>query len=123
MVFLRSRVCVFVCVLQRLVAEKDAELAHGYKLLEASAAERSRLRHSYQAAQEKAKKLQLQLAEAEAKALPVSAMLASVASTLARSMLQKPASNTCSMLLSQAGGWSLAACCGVAKLVCICVYA
>ncbi len=56
---------------QRLVAEKDAELAHGYKLLEASAAERSRLRHSYQAAQEKAKKLQLQLAEAEAKALPV----------------------------------------------------
>ncbi len=63
---LLRRVCLRACPpSQRLVAEKDAELAHGYRLLEASAAERSRLRHSYQAAQEQAKSLQMQLNDAQ----------------------------------------------------------
>jgi hypothetical protein len=46
---------------QSMVAEKDAELAHTYKLLEASASERSRLRTEHQAAQERMRELQVRL--------------------------------------------------------------
>ena len=42
-----------------MVAEKDAELAHTYKLLETSAAERSRLRLEHQAAKERMRDLQV----------------------------------------------------------------
>lgn len=49
----------FLHLSQSMVAEKDAELAHTYKLLEASASERSRLRTEHQAAQERMRELQV----------------------------------------------------------------
>lgn len=51
-----------------MMAEKDAELAAGYRLLESSAAERSKLRSDCQAAQERMRDLQIKLTAARAQA-------------------------------------------------------
>eukprot|EP00200_Dunaliella_tertiolecta_P016323 CAMPEP_0202414350 /NCGR_PEP_ID=MMETSP1128-20130828/32523_1 /ASSEMBLY_ACC=CAM_ASM_000463 /TAXON_ID=3047 /ORGANISM="Dunaliella tertiolecta, Strain CCMP1320" /LENGTH=330 /DNA_ID=CAMNT_0049020749 /DNA_START=90 /DNA_END=1083 /DNA_ORIENTATION=- len=71
-----------IAYMQNMVAEKDAELAHTYKLLEASAAERSRLRMEHQAAQARMRELQAQLIQAQAQARAPKAQALAAASPM-----------------------------------------